>query len=58
MNLTPDKMNKLRNQLRLIEAQAAILADELNNPNWNVWDDDKDRKLGVISQAMYDVREQ
>jgi hypothetical protein len=51
MPLFPEQKSKIRNQLKLIEAQAAVLADELENEHCVVWGSDQSRKLGIIYEA-------
>ena len=48
--MNPDTIERMKNYLKLIEAQAATLASELRPGN--LWGSDESRKLGVIQESV------
>ncbi len=51
--MNAETIEKLKNYLRLIQAQAATMAGELQPGN--LWGSDESRKLGVIQDAVTQI---
>ncbi len=51
--MNQEKIDRLKNYLKLIEAQAATMASELRPGN--LWGSDESRKLGVIQDAVTQI---